>query len=415
MLDPDFTSLEKFDRLALAVSGGRDSTALMLLAARKPPSERLHVLTVDHKLRPEAAAEAQVVAGWARSLGLPHTTLEWQGDKPKTGKQAAAREARYRLMADWCRANGYGALVTAHTLDDQAETVLMRLRRGSGVDGLSAMAPQSWRNGLPLMRPLLGVSREELTAYLQDEQHPWIDDPSNDDQAYERINLRKNWHLADQLGLTKPAIARTARKLTRARAALDHAASELLAICAEISDFGACSLQMETLARAAEEIKSRALSRCLQAVGGRNWPPGEDGLERALGWLASSSPSAITLGGCRLAQQRGSVSITREMGRISERSLPLTEGTEQLWDGRFRVAAKNAGPDVLAGPLGAEGWAALKSVRPAIPAVAGRSLPAFRDGRQILAVPSIGYIAPETAPNARFSAIFANRGLIENP
>ncbi len=162
--------LAEWPRLALAISGGGDSLALMHLAARWakrlliPPA--LHVLTVDHGLHPESAAVAASVYEKAAALGLPCTVLRWEGEKPATGIEEAARQARYALMADWCRAHE-AALVTAHTLDDQAETLLMRLARGSGLDGLAAMRPRGHVPGapdVPLLRPLLSVSRARLRA-----------------------------------------------------------------------------------------------------------------------------------------------------------------------------------------------------------------------------------------------------------
>ncbi len=176
--------------LAVAVSGGADSMALLCLAARwgKRP---LTALTVDHGLRAESAEEARRVKGWAEAQGVPHVTLAWRGEKPKANLQAAARAARYGLLAQWCRDARVEGLLLAHTLDDQAETVLLRLARGSGVNGLAAMAPATRLRGVTLLRPLLGISRARIVATLEALRQPWIEDPSNEDTRFARVRLRK--------------------------------------------------------------------------------------------------------------------------------------------------------------------------------------------------------------------------------
>ncbi len=415
MLKPKLDHLARHGQLALAVSGGRDSTALMLLAAQALPSDQIHVLTVNHGLRPDSAEEAASVKAWSKRLGLSHTTLHWTGDKPGTGIQAAARKARYALMTAWCRQHSVCALLTAHTLDDQAETVLMRLKRGGGVDALSAMAPESWRDGVRLLRPLLDVPRIKLTDFLESEEHPWIDDPSNESTEFERIRLRKRWDAVTQLGLSKEQLAKTSRKMTRARIALDGAATELLARGATISDLGFCTLEPTVIATASLEIQMRALARCLQAVGGAVHPPLDASLETAARWLFVPESPAITLGGCRLAIGGKVVTIAREAGRIKDRSIALPARQEILWDRRFVVSCDSDCGDVLTGPLGTAGWASLRKVRPALPAFVGRGLPAIWKDKELLAVPPLGYVSPNAPQNARFSAVFANRGLVESP
>src|SRR5437870_2776304 len=171
--------------LVLAVSGGPDSVALMWLAARwrgaLTRGPRLIAVTVDHGLRPEAAAEARAVKRLARALDLPHRTMRWTGAKPKTGLPAAARAARYRLLAQAARLHGATHILTAHTCDDQAETLLMRLLRGSGIAGLAAMARETEREGLLLARPFLDVSKSQLMATLKKAKLGFVDDPTNRD------------------------------------------------------------------------------------------------------------------------------------------------------------------------------------------------------------------------------------------
>src|SRR5215467_9123155 len=191
--------------VALAVSGGSDSVAMMVLFAdwlvqQGGDSGRHTVLTVDHHLRPRSGAEARMVAERARELGFRHAVLDWQDPKPATGLQAAARDARYRLMHDYLAAHGMTLLLTAHTRDDQAETLLMRLARGSGLDGLAAMAPlaplgdhgAATDDGdeLWIGRPFLDVPKLTLRATLEARKMRWMEDPSNIAPEFERARLR---------------------------------------------------------------------------------------------------------------------------------------------------------------------------------------------------------------------------------
>src|SRR5213082_72360 len=181
--------------IILAVSGGPDSIALMWLAARwrraLARGPRLVAITVDHGLRAEAAREAREVKRLARSLDLPHRTLRWNGAKPKTGLPAAARAARYRLLAQAARQSHATHILTAHTRDDQAETLLMRMLRGSGITGLGAMLRQSPRDGIVLARPLLQIPKARLVATLRKARIDFADDPTNRDTAFTRPRLRE--------------------------------------------------------------------------------------------------------------------------------------------------------------------------------------------------------------------------------
>src|ERR1700686_2996099 len=180
--------------IVLAVSGGPDSIALMWLFGGRRRTftrgPRLIAVTVDHGLRVEAAREAREVKRLARSLDVDHRTMRWSGTKPKTGLPAAARAARYRLLAEAARAQGATHILTAHTRDDQAETVLMRLLRGSGIAGLAAMARESEREGVRLARPFLDVSKSQLLATLRKARIGFADDPTNRDVNFTRPRLR---------------------------------------------------------------------------------------------------------------------------------------------------------------------------------------------------------------------------------
>src|SRR6266478_336639 len=211
--------------IILAVSGGPDSIALMWLAARwrraLARGPRLIAATVDHGLRPEAAREAREVKRLARELDLPHRTVRWTGAKPKTGVPAAARAARYRLLAQAAKASGATHILTAHTRDDQAETLLMRMLRGSGIAGLAAMARQSEREGVWLARPLLDVPKSQLVATLNKAKIAFADDPTNRDTSYTRPRLRALMPVLAEEGGDVRNLARLAARLARANAALE--------------------------------------------------------------------------------------------------------------------------------------------------------------------------------------------------
>jgi tRNA(Ile)-lysidine synthase len=210
-------------RLAVAVSGGADSLALLLLAARAFPG-RVVALTVDHRLRAEAAAEAKMVAEHCAAIAVPHATLRWEGPKPHGNIQAAAREARYRLMAEWCRNEGISLLLTAHHADDQAETLIMRLQRGSGIAGLAGIrAVRTVAPGVTLVRPLLAVRRADLAAVVAAAGWLPVQDPANVDVRFDRTAARAL--LAQAPAIDVMRLAASAAHLANAEAALDWSAS----------------------------------------------------------------------------------------------------------------------------------------------------------------------------------------------
>ncbi|PDT90256.1 tRNA lysidine(34) synthetase TilS [Bradyrhizobium sp. Y36] len=271
-----FAGLKNAPALVLAVSGGPDSVALMWLMARWQRSlaraPRLTVVTIDHGLRPEAAREAREVKRLATELGLPHRTLRWRGAKPKTGLPAAARNARYRLLAEAARAVGASHVLTAHTRDDQAETLLMRLVRGSGLAGLSAMAPLSARDGIMLARPLLDVAKAQLVATLRRAKIGFADDPTNRDTAFTRPRLRALLPLLAAEGGDARNLARLATRLARANAAVEvlaDGAERFLRLRdrGDASQAGARSFEASAFAALPEEVRLRLLLRAINALG----------------------------------------------------------------------------------------------------------------------------------------------------
>ncbi|MGY4254601.1 tRNA(Ile)-lysidine synthase [Bradyrhizobium sp. USDA 4516] len=267
-----FAGLAGAPALLLAVSGGPDSVALMWLAARwrraLAQGPRLVAVTVDHGLRPEAAREARDVKRLARSLELPHHTMRWTGPKPGTGVPAAARAARYRLLAQAARKHGATHILTAHTRDDQAETLLMRMLRGSGVAGLSAMARETERDGVLLTRPLLDISKAQLIATLQKARIRFADDPTNRDRSFTRPRLRALMPMLAAEGGDARNLARLAARIARANAALEvlvDGAEHYLALKSE--DNSGAGFDAALFAVMPEEIRVRLLKRAIDRVG----------------------------------------------------------------------------------------------------------------------------------------------------
>ena len=263
-----FSDLESSPGLLLAVSGGPDSTALLFLAARWARSlkhkPKLIAATVDHGLRKESKGEATDVAKFAKQLGVPHRILKWTGAKPKTGIQQSARQARYALLIEAARRAGSAHIVTAHTLDDQAETVLMRMARGSGIGGLGGMARRSRLDGLVLVRPFLDLPKARLVATLKAAKISYAEDPSNIDPKYTRARLRPLMAALVGEGLDARRLAVLAARLRRAEAALEAETDRVIAaLPAAMAGQGAITLPAASFARLPSEIALRVLGRAV--------------------------------------------------------------------------------------------------------------------------------------------------------
>ena len=414
--------------MAVAVSGGADSMALMLIAQRaltlvppqletreQPGRPRLLVLTVDHGLRPDSADDAAWVASQAEALGLPCRVLRWEGEKPPQGIQAAARAARYRLMHEALIEDALAhdgelrLLLTAHHYEDQAETFLMRLARGSGIDGLSAMqsvAPVATSPAhdaqLLVHRLLLDLPKSRLIATLREAGVTWREDPSNERDDFERVRVRKALASLSELGISGAAIARSAARLARARASIlrhTHETTDHL-VDRHGGQFG--SIPLDALNDLSEEIAIRVLKRLIGAYGGGAPEPRLSEIEMLAERIRATSDRAwparaATLGGCRLDwRPGGDLRVWRENGRAGLPTLEIGPGERQVvWDGRFEIStsAESAGP-IQVQALGAVGWKNLRAELPnlgklRLPPGAAATLPACRHAKRLLAVPGL--------------------------
>ncbi len=325
--DSLFADLIEAPALVLAVSGGPDSTALLWLAARwrkrRKRGPELIAVTVDHGLRPESAKEAIAVKRLARELGVAHRTLRWTGAKPATGVQQAAREARYRLLTKAARAAGARHIVTAHTRDDQAETVLFRLARGSGLAGLAAMARVTDLDDMFLVRPFLDVSKARLVATLTAARIAFAEDPSNRDPRFTRPRWRELMPALAAEGLDAARLAGFAHRAARANAALEAVVDATMADLA-VPEGSTVVLDAQAYVRLPAEVALRLLGRLIAQAGDEG--PVELGKLEALAAalpLAPNQPSARfrrTLAGAMVTLGRGRLIVERAPARRYRRT-----------------------------------------------------------------------------------------------
>ncbi|MEJ0013671.1 MAG: tRNA lysidine(34) synthetase TilS [Bauldia sp.] len=348
-LDSLFAPLAGAGLIALAVSGGADSLALLDAVDRWRGKRRVVVLTVDHRLRKGSRAEAEGVAKIAKARGLDARILTRAGARPTGDIEAAARAARYRLLLDACRDIGATHLAVAHHRDDLAETFLLRLRRGSGVFGLAAMRPVLEVGGVTIVRPFLGVPRSRLAAATAAAKLTPVVDPMNDDPRFDRARMRR---LLAGEGIDATALAATAIRLADAADAIDAAASALLG---DVDAWGIAWLEPAALAAAPREVQLRAVTRLLLAVGGDDYPPRHERLAALVdAMLAGPARFKRTLAGAVVELKSGRFAFSREAGRDGLPTLPAKPGAPVVWDGRYAIAVTSEAPSGLSvGPLSA--------------------------------------------------------------
>jgi tRNA(Ile)-lysidine synthase len=288
--------------VAVGVSGGADSVALAACLARWAAEcgVGVHVLSVDHALRAEAADEVAHASGLAQDLGVRFQALKWQHDGVSGRVQEAARAARYDLMAVYCREHDIEHLCLGHHMDDQAETVLFRLCKGSGLDGLGGMrSVQALDNGLTLVRPFLNVEKKALIEFCAAQDLGFVDDPSNEDTHYARVRLREAREVLEGEGLSARRLSVTARRLARARDALDEVAGRLYEQAEIKNETKHIVLNFKLLCAAPEEIALRCVLRAIDRFRvNADYQPRFEKVEALFGDLMADAPfRKRTLGG----------------------------------------------------------------------------------------------------------------------
>ncbi|MFH1157795.1 MAG: tRNA lysidine(34) synthetase TilS [Pseudomonadota bacterium] len=383
-------------KIAVAVSGGGDSLALTALMREWVAGRggEILALTVDHRLRTGSSEEAASVQKLLRARGITHDILTWEGDKPLTHVQELARKARYKLLLSECQRRGFPFLAVAHNLEDQIETFWMRLAHGSGLDGLSAMAPVRVTEGVSIIRPVLPFSRERLRATCLQHGMKWVEDPSNANEKYLRVKLRVFETLLEGEGLTPERLSQTVQKLEDARQALQAMTDTAFAECVLLHQEGYATLKTEEWKRSPREIQRRVLARTLMILSPQQYTAGFEAVEQTRSDLHNQMFAGKTLAGCEIFPGRsGDVLLAREAGAVEGR-VRVTEG--RVWDGRFSVSGFPAG-SLDIGALGEQGLSGLKKDMEgtvALPFKVKRVLPALWQGEGLLAVPHLGYYSP---------------------
>ncbi len=320
--------------IILAVSGGGDSTALMYLAAQVVPREALVVVSVNHGLRAGATEEIAQVARQAHALGLTHHIEDWAWSG-QGNLQAAAREGRWACLRRIAVAQGARWVWTGHTEDDQLETALMRLARGSGVDGLAGISRRSLRDGLMIGRPLLGITRDDLREWLTGNGIGWSDDPSNDDPGFDRIRARQMLPQLAALGLTRKRLLQTVDHMQAARMSLQLAA-QTFARDHVRQTAGDLLVSEAALELGGADVPRRVFAAAVCWVAGQTYRPRFVQLRKAAD--DARSGRTVTLGGVLISPEAaGSVRLTREAAATDETI--LTAGQEVIrWDHRWQIA-----------------------------------------------------------------------------
>ena len=372
-------------QLGVAVSGGSDSVALLHLLNdwREAGGPALRVATVDHGLRPEAAREAAQVARLCDDLGLGHDTLHWAGHAARGNLPDQARRARYRLLAGWARRRGVADVAIGHTENDLAETFLMRLARGSGVDGLAAMRARWTEGGITFHRPLLALARDDLRDMLRGRGVRWAEDPSNTDPAFLRPQARAALAALAPLGLDGPALAATARRLWEARAALGACARRAAQRIASV-EAGDLLWRRDDFADLPDETARRLLQAGLAWMTGRDYSP--RGAAMAAFLDAARTGRRMTLQGGLLIAGPTHLRLTREYRAVARLRVPAAA----VWDGRWRAAGGSGRAEIAA--LGPSGLRACPDWRAGgLPHASALASPGLWRGDTLVAAPLAGW------------------------
>jgi tRNA(Ile)-lysidine synthase len=378
--------------VAVAVSGGSDSLCLAILADRwaRQRGGRICALSVDHRLRPESRAEIDQLGKWLAGRSIWHEILVWHGNKPATGIQEAARAARYRLMEEWCRAQGCLHLMIGHQREDQVETHWLRRDARSGPDGLAGMPAVRELDGCRILRPLLDIPKTRLVATLAAEGQPFISDPSNCNPVFARARLRQGAAASDPDGALSHI-----RRLGRERVMREHRCHALLARAVALHPAGFAVVDLDALLAAPQDLAGRALTALVTALGGNRYPPRRRSVDRLLQNLVGSARGGHVLGGHRFVYWRGHILVLRELAAAAPPAR-LAPGETLLWDRRFEVSLAAAAPPLRVGYLGGDGVAELRRQSPGsgqseLPPLIHPVLLGFWDDSGLAAVPALGY------------------------
>ncbi len=333
--------------LAVALSGGPDSLALALLLDRwvKKNSGALFAVTVDHGLRSESAEESQTVAGWMQELSIQHAILKWTGEKPFTHLQEKARKARHTLLERYCQDHQIQHLFFAHHREDQRETFLLRFLQKSGVDGLCSMFSLSEGPFVRKLRPLLKIPKARLYATLEDFEHPFLEDPSNENFKFRRVQLRAQKDNFEALGMSTDVIESMIEKSSWVRESLEKETIKALFEIVSVSELGYATLDLKKFRTCSFEIARRVLERVVLLIGGKSYGPRWESLIPLVKRLQKDAQSSLvkTLNGVLLKKRHDILFLLKESNNFQKTSLPaeIDDNANQegfmIWGGRFLI------------------------------------------------------------------------------
>ena len=399
-------------KIAVAVSGGSDSMALSFLIYNwcKGKEVKLVAISIDHNLRDEAKNECQFVKETMTSFGIEHHTIKWVGQKPKSNILAKAREARYSLLIDFCKNNAIDTLFVGHNKEDVAETFLLNLERGSGLDGLSSINSVTRFSDIDIIRPLLSISRKELQDYLKKIDITWINDPSNEDKKYSRVRIRQNL-LGNDLAIDRIVLA--ANHLRSAKKYLDKKMAEIFTLVANILPFGAIEINLEKFFALDEYEQISILTRSLQIVSGKNFKPRFNNFKILYQQILQDQHLSKTFMNCHLQKFKSKLIIFKEDKNIE---IFKSKGTKEIfWDNRFKITLPDSflHQEILIESLGKKGWQNLDKTKINIniefknfPKATFFSFPVFKVLEKAIFIPYINYVSEDclskTFPETNF-------------
>ena len=351
----------KYQHVAVGVSGGVDSLALCLLAQTwgQQNGIKITALTVDHGLRKESAREAAQVKSWLTRRGIPHVTLMLNEPFPRYGIQAFARKWRFQLLGDWCRINLADVVMLAHTIEDQMETICMRILADSGPEGLSGIRRNTVVGGLRILRPLLKISKGRLIATCSAFNQNWVVDPSNQDTRYCRVKIRQLMPYIEKAGLESNKMVRLASAMEKLRNAFNNFSVSFIKNNGGILKTGIAWINVSGFEKMPNKFKELLLLRLLVTIGGATWPSSKKKITRLIESLKQEKVIRITLGGCVIEKTiLGKIWIYREIKRKCL-SVVIMPGEKRRWDNRFEVF-QNFDKKLILEPLGEQGWRKIK-------------------------------------------------------
>lgn len=370
--------------IAVAVSGGVDSMSLAFCLKRS--GYDMHAFIVEHGLREESADEAKMVAGWLANLDISSTILPWKHDGITSRIHVEARKARYQLLLEACKSRGIKTLCLGHHQDDQAETILMRFAKGSGIDGLAGMDQVSEQGGVQISRPFLNIPKAQLIATCDENHIQFVTDPSNEKECYARGRLRRTSKLLEAEGFTPARLADLGDRAREARDALQFYTDNLCQNAIKLLKNGVLELNLDVYSRAPFAVRLRVLGACFMYLNPKTYAPERKQLLPFTGWVDSDDNAGRTFHGASISKRKGTLVFMRELAGITEERT-----SSGLWDHRWEVSGLDASSGHVVRALGVQKHKVLDAASPGlrkkVPSGRPRAvLPALWDGDKLLAV-----------------------------